>query len=139
MNRTNYGGIYVHIPFCVNKCNYCDFLSYGNRVFLNGKFGTRDEVVALYVDTLIREINLTNSDEQFDTIYIGGGTPTILDECQLADLLSHIEKCTDVSTLMEYTLEAGRPDTITEEKLAVAKQYGVTRISVNPQSLRRGA
>jgi oxygen-independent coproporphyrinogen-3 oxidase len=69
------------------------------------------------------------------TIYIGGGTPTILDERQLYDLLSTICKYTDTSALEEFTLEAGRPDTITEEKLSIAKKYGITRVSVNPQTL----
>jgi oxygen-independent coproporphyrinogen-3 oxidase len=69
------------------------------------------------------------------TIYIGGGTPTILDEAQLEDLLSYINGQTDVWAVDEYTLEAGRPDTITAQKFAIAKKYGVTRVSVNPQSL----
>jgi oxygen-independent coproporphyrinogen-3 oxidase len=69
------------------------------------------------------------------TLYIGGGTPTILTEEQLEDLLSHISKNIDVSKLSEFTLEAGRPDTITLEKFNIAKEYGVTRVSVNPQSL----
>ena len=69
------------------------------------------------------------------TLYIGGGTPTILDEAQLRDLLAFICTKTDVSALDEYTLEAGRPDTITAEKFAIAKEYGVSRVSVNPQSL----
>ena len=69
------------------------------------------------------------------TVYIGGGTPTILTEEQLRDLLSHIASLTDVNALDEYTMEAGRPDTITKEKLDVAKELGVTRISVNPQTM----
>jgi oxygen-independent coproporphyrinogen-3 oxidase len=69
------------------------------------------------------------------TVYIGGGTPTILTEDQIRDLLSHIASQTDVSALDEYTMEAGRPDTITGEKMRIAKEYGVTRVSVNPQSL----
>ncbi|MBE6538994.1 MAG: coproporphyrinogen dehydrogenase HemZ, partial [Ruminococcaceae bacterium] len=69
------------------------------------------------------------------TIYIGGGTPTILTAPQLSMLLSKIYDCTDVYSLEEYTLEAGRPDTIDAEKLAIAAKYGVTRMSVNPQSL----
>jgi oxygen-independent coproporphyrinogen-3 oxidase len=69
------------------------------------------------------------------TVYIGGGTPTILDEAQLEDLLAFIAEQTDVSALEEFTLEAGRPDTITYEKFVIAKRYGVTRVSVNPQSL----
>ncbi len=69
------------------------------------------------------------------TIYIGGGTPTILSADQLRRLLSEIASLTDVSALEEYTLESGRPDTISAEKFAVAKAYGVTRVCVNPQSL----
>ena len=69
------------------------------------------------------------------TIYIGGGTPTILSPEQLRLLFERIRKNIDTDSLMEFTLEAGRPDTITEEKLALAKEYGVTRVSVNPQTL----
>lgn len=69
------------------------------------------------------------------TVYIGGGTPTILTADQLRALLSKIAELTDVSLLEEYTLESGRPDTITPEKMAVAKEYGVTRVCVNPQSM----
>ena len=69
------------------------------------------------------------------TVYIGGGTPTILTEAQIKDPLSHIASLTDVFALDEYTMEAGRPDTINEEKMRIAKEYGVTRVSVNPQSL----
>ena len=69
------------------------------------------------------------------TIYIGGGTPTTLSASQLERIFEKIHEHVDVDGLMEFTLEAGRPDTITEEKLAVAKKYGVTRISVNPQTL----
>jgi len=68
-------------------------------------------------------------------VYIGGGTPTILTEEQLETLLSTVAECTDVSALLEYTLESGRPDTITEEKMRLAKRYGVTRVCVNPQTL----
>lgn len=133
MNRTNYGGIYVHIPFCVNKCNYCDFLSYGNRAFLNGKFGTRDEVVALYVDTLIREINLTNSDEQFDTIYIGGGTPSSIEEEYIGQIIKAIQSQFDFVSDTEITIECN-PKTVTEESAKMYKQYGINRVSIGLQS-----
>ena len=133
MNRTNYGGIYVHIPFCVNKCNYCDFLSYGIRVFLNGKFGTRDEVVALYVDTLIREINLTNSDEQFDTIYIGGGTPSSIEEEYIGQIIKAIQSQFDFVSDTEITIECN-PKTVTEESAKMYKQYGINRVSIGLQS-----
>ena len=69
------------------------------------------------------------------TIYIGGGTPTVLTEHELETLLSCISKCFNTKKLVEFTLEAGRPDTITEEKLRIAKAHGVTRISINPQTL----
>ena len=78
----------------------------------------------------IRELGL-----RVTTVYIGGGTPTTLNVDQLERLLSKISDNIDPESLLEYTLEAGRPDTITKEKLEVAKKHGVTRISVNPQTL----
>ena len=124
--------IYISIPFCPSRCNYCSFISYaGKKLF---------SLIPSYLDKLNYDIRKT-----FDTvrkcgltvscIYIGGGTPTILDPSQLEDLLSTVGKCIDTSTLDEYTLEGGRPDTITDEKLLIAKRYGITRISVNPQTL----
>ena len=83
-----------------------------------------------YTFKKIKELGL-----RIATVYIGGGTPTILTEDQLRVLLSKIAELTDVSALEEYTLESGRPDTITAEKMAIAKEYGVTRVCVNPQSL----
>ena len=124
--------VYISIPFCPTRCAYCSFVSYTSKKLLS--------TIPDYLTALGREIKKT-----FDTIkelglnvktiYIGGGTPTILDEIQLAWLLSVIEENIDVSTVEEYTLEAGRPDTITEEKMRVAASHGITRISVNPQTL----
>lgn len=124
--------VYISIPFCPTRCAYCSFVSYTSKKLL--------ATIPDYLVALGREINKT-----FDTIkelglhvktiYIGGGTPTILDEVQLAWLLSTVEANIDVSTVEEYTLEAGRPDTITEEKMRVAMAHGVNRISVNPQTL----
>ncbi|MBQ1229643.1 MAG: coproporphyrinogen dehydrogenase HemZ [Clostridia bacterium] len=124
--------LYVSIPFCPSRCSYCSFVSY-----------TSDKLLALIPEYLvhlakdleqtvrkIREIGLS-----IKTVYIGGGTPTILSADQLRFLLGKIAELVDVSALEEYTLESGRPDTITAEKFAVAKQYGVTRVCVNPQSL----
>ena len=124
--------IYISIPFCPSRCNYCSFISYaGKKLF---------SLIPDYLDKLckdiratfqrIKELGLTVS-----CVYIGGGTPTVLDESQLDALLSTVFECTDVYALDEYTLEGGRPDTITERKLEIAKKYGVTRISVNPQTL----
>ena len=127
-----YCSVYISIPFCPSRCAYCSFVSYTSSRLLS----LLDE----YLVELKKEITeifslIKEKDYKVATVYIGGGTPTILDELQLADLLGHIAASTDVSALMEYTLEAGRPDTITAQKLAIAREFGVTRVSVNPQSL----
>ncbi len=124
--------VYVSIPFCPSRCAYCSFVSYTSPKLL--------ALIPEYLEHLavdleqtfaaIRELGL-----RVATVYIGGGTPTVLTAEQLRFLLSKIASLTDVAALEEYTLEAGRPDTITAEKLAVAREYGVTRISVNPQTL----
>ncbi len=124
--------VYISIPFCPTRCAYCSFVSYTTPRLLSM---IDDYVNALCEDLdelfgAIRKVGMTIS-----TVYIGGGTPTTLDPSQLEKLLSKICENTDVASLEEFTLEAGRPDTITEEKLAVAAKYGVTRVSVNPQTL----
>ena len=124
--------VYISIPFCPSRCTYCSFVSYTSKRLLS--------LIPEYLEKLKVDIK-ANFDTikklglRVRTVYIGGGTPTILDEAQLGDLLAYISCQTDVSALEEYTLEAGRPDTITLEKFAIAKKYGVTRVSVNPQSL----
>ena len=124
--------VYISIPFCPTRCAYCSFVSYTSPKLLAT---IPDYLVALGDEInktfdLIRELGL-----RVKTVYIGGGTPTILDNDQLDWLLSMVEKNTDVSKLEEYTLEAGRPDTITADKMRIAKERGVMRISVNPQTL----
>lgn len=124
--------VYVSIPFCPTRCTYCSFVSYTSKKLLS--------LIPEYLEKLKADIEanfalIRRLGLRVRTLYIGGGTPTILDEAQLADLLGFIGRQTDVSLLDEYTLEAGRPDTITEEKFRIAKEYGVTRVSVNPQSL----
>ena len=124
--------VYISIPFCPSRCSYCSFVSYTNAKLLSL---IDDYLVAICEDidqtfSVISELGM-----QVLTVYIGGGTPTILSPDQLRMLFERIKKNIDISTLMEFTLEAGRPDTITAEKLAVAKEYGVSRISVNPQTL----
>jgi len=124
--------IYISIPFCPSRCAYCSFVSYTTPRLLS--------LIDEYIDALLEEL-----DEIFDvieltgqsiaTIYIGGGTPTTLTPAQLTKLLSKINERVNTDTLLEFTLEAGRPDTITREKLDVAVKHGVTRISVNPQTL----
>lgn len=124
--------IYISIPFCPTRCAYCSFVSYTSKRLLDTipdyLVKMKEELVATF--DLIKRLGLN-----LKTVYIGGGTPTILDEYQLEGLLSLIAENTDVSLLEEYTLECGRPDTITAQKLNVAKKYGVGRISVNPQIL----
>ncbi len=124
--------VYISIPFCPTRCTYCSFVSYTSKRLLS--------LIPEYLEKLKVDIK-SNFDTikrlglRVRTIYIGGGTPTILDEGQLKELLSFVAAQTDVNAVDEYTLEAGRPDTITLEKFIIAKEYGVTRVSVNPQSL----
>ena len=124
--------VYVGIPFCPTRCSYCSFVSYTSKKLLS--------LIPDYLIRLVEDLEKTFAKIhelglRVKTIYIGGGTPTILTEDQLRYLLSRIAELTDVTALEEYTLESGRPDTITAEKFAVAKEYGVTRVCVNPQSL----
>ncbi|MBE6691269.1 MAG: coproporphyrinogen dehydrogenase HemZ [Ruminococcaceae bacterium] len=124
--------VYISIPFCPTRCSYCSFVSYTSKRLLS----LIPDYLALLCDEIrtkfaaIRELGL-----RVLTVYIGGGTPTILDAVQLRTLLQTVAECTDVSALREYTLESGRPDTIDAEKMAIAKAFGVTRVCVNPQTL----
>ncbi|MBQ9785259.1 MAG: coproporphyrinogen dehydrogenase HemZ [Clostridia bacterium] len=124
--------VYISIPFCPSRCTYCSFVSYTSGKLLS--------LIPEYLLHLVEDMKQTFAKIRemglhIKTIYIGGGTPTILTADQLRFLLSHIAEQTDVTLLEEFTLESGRPDTITPEKMAVAKEYGVTRVCVNPQSL----
>lgn len=124
-------GIYVSIPFCPTRCKYCSFVS--NSVAQMGK------LIPDYYKCLYREIELVgNIVSDFgltvDSIYIGGGTPTSIDLYQPLDWLN--QNFAVGQPLREYTVEAGRPDTITRENLSHLRQFGVTRISVNPQSFQ---
>ena len=126
--------VYISIPFCPSRCSYCSFVSYSSKKLL--------ALIPEYLERLKQDIKLNfelinRLGLNLKTVYIGGGTPTILNETQLFDLLDTICKYTDTSKLEEFTLEAGRPDTITEEKMAIAAAHGVTRVSVNPQTLCR--
>ncbi|MDY3845382.1 MAG: coproporphyrinogen dehydrogenase HemZ [Eubacteriales bacterium] len=128
----NLCSMYISIPFCPSRCAYCSFVSYTSHKLLS-LIDEYLDVLCSDIESMVRIINETGL--KLATIYIGGGTPTVLDNFQLEKLLSIVEKCVDVSSLMEFTLESGRPDTITEEKLKIAKAHGVTRVSVNPQTL----
>ncbi len=124
--------LYISIPFCPTRCSYCSFVSYTTPRLLS--------LIEPYIEALCSDLDeifdvIDKSPLKLSTIYIGGGTPTTLTAEQLERLLKKIASRFDTSSLLEFTMEAGRPDTITAEKLAVAKKYGVTRISVNPQTL----
>lgn len=124
--------LYIGIPFCPTTCLYCSFTSFPISAY-------RDRVEA-YLDCLIREMEYVSAEcaeRILDTVYIGGGTPTTLEPRQLERLLSRLRGLFDFSQVKEFTVEAGRADSITEEKLRVLKEYGVTRISVNPQTMKQ--
>ena len=124
--------LYISIPFCPSRCAYCSFVSYTTKRLLSMIDEYLDAMLVDLECTLktIKEIGL-----RLTTIYIGGGTPTTLSAEQLERLMLKISQYINTDELLEFTLEAGRPDTITREKLDVAKKYGVTRVSVNPQTL----
>lgn len=132
MDYQNGYSIYIGIPFCPTTCHYCSFTSYPIA-----KFGAlADE----YLDALEKEMEYVGTcfpDKTLSTIYIGGGTPTALNETQLERLLTMVHRYLPVEQTMEFTVEAGRPDSITEEKLRILKEQGVTRISINPQTMQQ--
>ncbi|MDD6101624.1 MAG: coproporphyrinogen dehydrogenase HemZ [Clostridiales bacterium] len=122
--------IYIGIPFCPTTCLYCSFTSYPLS-----RFGS---YMNDYIEALIKEIKYAGtaiSGKKLHTIYIGGGTPTALDEYNLERLLQAVCTYLPADNALEFCVEAGRPDTITKEKLILLKKYGVDRISINPQTL----
>ena len=137
IKKTNPGDIslYVGIPFCPTRCAYCSFVS--NTV------GKRTELIDPYLQALYQELAFTgkllaNSGKTIRTIYIGGGTPTTLTESQMAQLLDTIEASFDLSRCIEFTVEGGRPDTLTGEKLRSIRSHGADRMSINPQTMEDG-
>ncbi|MCM1182856.1 MAG: coproporphyrinogen dehydrogenase HemZ [Roseburia sp.] len=123
--------LYIGIPFCPTTCLYCSFTSYPIAAW---KKRTGE-----YLRALFREIDFVAEacrDKILDTVYIGGGTPTTLEANALDRLLGRVRECFDFGAVSEFTVEAGRADSITPEKLAVLKKHGVTRISVNPQTMK---
>ena len=124
--------LYVGIPFCPTRCSYCSFVS--------RTVGKRAELLAPYLQALLKEIEVTgrllaNSGKQLRTIYIGGGTPTTLSDSQMATLLDAIKGSFDLSRCIEFTVEGGRPDTLSEEKLRTIRVHGADRMSINPQTM----
>lgn len=124
--------LYIGIPFCPTTCLYCSFTSYPIA-------GYR-EMVERYIDCLIQEMEYVAErykDKILDTVYIGGGTPTTLSAEQLERLIRNLRRLFDFSTVKEFTVEAGRADSITEEKLKVLYDNQVSRISINPQTMKQ--
>lgn len=123
--------LYIHIPFCPSRCHYCTFVT---RPLDRGA-----DVREAYVSALLAELRAlvpVCAPERLRSIYIGGGTPTVLTPAQLETVLSSIRRWWPVEP-EEFTLEAGRVDTLSTEKLALAARYGVTRLCVNPQTIHR--
>ena len=124
--------LYIGIPFCPTRCLYCSFTSYPVS-FYKDKTDT-------YVDALIKEIEYVGSrlkDRELNSVYIGGGTPTTLEPYQLDKLITALKDNFDFSTVKEFTVEAGRPDSITSDKLDMLKKHNVSRISINPQTMNQ--
>lgn len=124
--------VYVSIPFCPTRCAYCSFVSYSTKRLLAQ---IPDYLKRICDDTRNLLAYLKLRGFKVLTVYVGGGTPTTLSDAQLAELLGAIDDNIPIKRLNEFTLEAGRPDTITKEKLLVAKEFGVSRISINPQTM----
>ncbi len=125
--------VYIGIPFCPTVCTYCSFSS----MPLTG-LDNADELMARYTDALRKECEYVAKafcGRRLVSIYVGGGTPTALSEKYLKYLMDIIRGNFDVRSVREFTVEAGRPDTISEAKLAILRSAGVTRISVNPQTM----
>lgn len=132
LSRPNSFSLYLSIPFCPTRCSYCSFVSHSVE---QAKRLIPDYVRLLCMELqntaeVAREIGL-----RLETVYIGGGTPTAVSAEQLEMIMKTVASSFDMEYTREYTVEAGRPDTVTPEKLDVIKRYGATRISVNPQTM----
>ena len=132
IDYTNGYSLYIGIPFCPTRCSYCSFPSYPMEQF--------GDLMEEYLQALFREIEYVATrswNKRLSTVYIGGGTPTTLSASQLRRLLEKIKQCFPMEEVVEFTVEAGRPDSITRDKLQVLKEEGVTRISINPQTMNQ--
>ncbi|MBE6934154.1 MAG: coproporphyrinogen dehydrogenase HemZ [Ruminococcaceae bacterium] len=124
--------LYIGIPFCPTRCSYCSFVSQ--------TIGRQTQLLEPYLQALFQEMAATgrlleNSGRRVRTIYIGGGTPTTLSTQQMVRLLEEIRNCFDLSRCVEFTVEGGRPDTLSGEKLEAICAHGADRMSINPQTM----
>lgn len=131
-SQRNSFSLYISIPFCPTRCSYCSFVSSSVEKSM--------KLVPEYVEKLCEEIRYTGEIAalcglRLESVYFGGGTPTTLSAEQLVLLLKTVRDSFDLSYSQEFTVEAGRPDTITKAKLTALRENGVTRISINPQTL----
>lgn len=132
MDYKNGYSLYIGIPFCPTTCLYCSFTSYSLAAY--------QSKVQPYLEALLKEMKYVSEamrGRRLDTVYFGGGTPTTLSAGQLDMLLTELERQFDLSACRELTVEAGRPDSITYEKLCVLKAHHVDRISINPQTMNQ--
>ena len=132
LSNTDSYSLYVSIPFCPTRCSYCSFVSHA--------INKAKKLIPEYLVLLCKELEYTakiakDIGLRLETVYIGGGTPTTLNAEELRTLIDCIEKNYDTKNVREFTIEAGRPDTIDADKLRVIKNSTVTRISINPQTL----
>lgn len=124
--------LYISIPFCPTRCSYCSFVSHS--------IAQAKKLIPEYIRLLCKEIEETAKiakelSLRLETVYIGGGTPTSIEAEQLREIMQTVKENFNLLSVREYTVEAGRPDTITKEKLEVIKELGATRISINPQTM----
>ena len=132
LSKENSYSLYVSIPFCPTRCEYCSFVSHSISHF---------KKIPEYIGLLIKELEeiskiASELGLKLETIYFGGGTPTSLNEAQLKSVTDAVAALFPLEGVREYTIEAGRPDTLNEEKLRIMKAAGVTRISINPQTFK---
>ena len=125
--------LYIGIPFCPTRCSYCSFVS--------RTVGKNTDLLDPYLHALYQELEhtgklLANSGKTLRTIYIGGGTPTTLSTEQMSELLDRVKDTFDLSRCIEFTVEGGRPDTLTAEKLSAIYRHGADRMSINPQTMQ---
>jgi len=124
MSLTHSPGLYIHVPFCQSKCPYCDFYSITDETLISAYLAALDLEARLYRDQF----------PAFDSLYLGGGTPTLLDGAQLGALVDNLRRHFHFAADTEFTIEAN-PDDLTAEKLRLFKDLGVNRVSLGVQSL----